>query len=195
MNTHVAAMPPGSLATALDADPNPFHVSLEYSRPRQRQPLTLMTSKQWMLIALAVLLGGFSLYLNRDWFAGENIQIYHRSRPARSGFFGRAKSTAVAAIDPLFFAFDRKLKLTSLKVIPVSDIETNKHPHPIWHLVSDSNSVPITEWSYGQPIRGMRPEVKGAIPDPLEPGVKYRLLIEARNIKAEHDFIPVPRTP
>ena len=110
-----------------------------------------------MLIALAVVLGGFSLYLNKDWFAGDNIQIHHRSRPARAGFFRRGKRPAASATDPIFFAFDRKLKLTSLKVIPVSEIETKKYPHPMWQLVSDSNSVPITEWSYGWPIRGMRP--------------------------------------
>jgi hypothetical protein len=154
-----------------------------------------MMRKQWILIALAVVLGGFSLYLNKDWFAGEDIQIQHRSRPARAGFFRRNRPQAKPATDPIFFAFDRKLKLTSLKVIPVSDIETNKYPHPILHLVSDSNSVPIAEYSYGMPIRGMRPAVKGATPDPLQPGVKYRLLIEAGKLKAEHDFTPVPLTP
>jgi len=148
-----------------------------------------------MLIALAVLLGGFSLYLNRDWFAGEDIQIHHRSRPGRAGFFRRNRPTASSETDPIFFAFDRKLRLTSLKVIPVSEIETNKHPHPIWHLVSKSNSVPITDWSYGMPIPGMQPAVQGATPDPLEPGVKYRLIIEAGKLKAEDDFVPVPRTP
>src|ERR1035441_6063376 len=147
-----------------------------------------MTSKQWMLIALAVALGGMSLYLNKDWFAGELIQIHHRSHPARGGFFGRNRRPAASDTDPVFFAFDRKLKLTSLKVIPVSEIETNKYPHPIWDLVSDSNSVPITEWIYGMSIKGMRPSVQGATPDPLEPGVKYRLLIEAKAGKAEHDF-------
>ena len=45
------------------------------------------------------------------------------------------------------------------------------------------------------PIRGMRPTVKGATPDPLEPGVKYRLLIEAGSRKAEHDFEPVASAP
>jgi hypothetical protein len=149
-----------------------------------------------MLIALAVVLGGFSLYLNRDWFAGENIQISHRSRPSRTGgFFRRNRPPPKLATDPIFFAFDRKLRLTSLKVTPVSEIETNKYPHPIWHMISDSNSVPTTEWSYGVPIRGMRPAVKGATPDPLEPGVKYRLMLEAGKLKAEHDFVPVPRTP
>jgi hypothetical protein len=156
-----------------------------------------MTTKQWTLIALAVVLGGFSLYLNRDWFAADNIQIQHRSRPARMGFFRRNpnKRPADPATDPIYFAFDRKLRLTSLKVISVQEAETNKYPHPLWHLISESNSVPTAEWSYGLPIRGMHPAVKGATPDPLTPGIKYRLLIEAKGIKAEHDFVPVPRTP
>jgi hypothetical protein len=188
-------MPPTSPGSALDSNSCSSNATLEYLRPRQRQLITLMTRQQWMLIALAVALGGFSLYLNRDWFAGEVIQISHRSRPARTGFFRRNRPPAKLATDPIFFAIDRKLKLTSLKVIPVSDIETNKYPQPIWHLVSDSNSVPVAELSYGLPIRGMRPAVRGATPDPLEPGVKYRLLIEAGKVKAEHDFIPVPRTP
>lgn len=154
-----------------------------------------MTRKLWLLIVSAVALGGLSLYLNRDWFASEDIQIHSRSRPARTGFTRRARPQAKSVTDPVYFAFDRKLRLTSLKVIPVSEVETNKYPHPIWHLVSDSNSVPITEWAYGWPIRGMRPAIKGASPDPLQPGVKYRLLIEAGKLKAEHDFVPVPRRP
>jgi hypothetical protein len=148
-----------------------------------------------MLIALAVVLGGFSLYLNKDWFAGEIIQIHHRSRPARMGFFRRTKRPADLATDPIFFAFDRKLKPTSLKVIPVSDIETNKYPHPIWYLVATTNSVSIAEFTYGAYIPGMKPAVPGATADPLEPGIKYRLLIEAQGVKAEHDFVPNPRTP
>jgi hypothetical protein len=154
-----------------------------------------MTRKLWLLIALAVAFGGLSLYLNKDWFAREDIQIHHRSRPARMGFFRRTKPQVKQATDPVFFAFDRKLKLTSLKVIPVAEIETNKYPNPIWHLVSDSNSVPVEEWSYAVPIRGMHPAVKGATPDPLVPGVKYRLILETGKLKAEHDFVPVPRTP
>ena len=149
-----------------------------------------------MLIALAVVLGGFSLYLNKDWFAGDVIQIQHRSRPARMGFFRRTKRPETSPTDPVFFAFDRKLKLTSLKVIPVSDIETNKYPHPIWYLVATTNSVAIADFTYGGYIPGMRPAVKGATADPIEPGVKYRLLIEANNgAKAKHDFVPNPRTP
>jgi hypothetical protein len=153
-----------------------------------------MTRKLWMLIALAVVLGGVSLYLNTDWFAKDNIQITHRSRPARASFF-RRKRIDDARVNPIFFVFDRKLKLTSLKVVPLSDIQTNKYPHPIWDLVSDSNSVPTKDLVYGMDIKGMRPAVKGATPDPLEPRVPYRLLVEAGASKAEHDFTPAPKTP
>ena len=76
----------------------------------------------------------------------------------------------------------------------MGDIETNKYPHPIWELTSESNSAPIKEFLYGARIRGMHPAVKGEKPDPLQPGIKYRLLIEAGSQKAEHDFVPVPRT-
>jgi len=148
-----------------------------------------MTRKQWMLIAAAILLGGFSLYLNKDWFAKDNIQIFHRSRPLNT----RRKSAEDSAANPVMFGFDRRVKLTSVKVFPLSDISTNKYPHPIWELVSDSNSVPTKEFLYGSPIAGMRPAVQGATPDPLDPGVPYRLFIEAGNFKAEHDFVPVAR--
>jgi hypothetical protein len=146
-----------------------------------------MSRKQWMLVALAVALGGVSLYLNLDRFGREQIQIHHRSRPARPGD-GRA------AVEPIFFAFDRSLKLTSLQVIPVREVETRKYPQPTWHLISESNSVPTEDFAYGIPIEGMRPAVPGAIPDPLEPGLKYRLLVQAGALKLEHDFVPVART-
>jgi hypothetical protein len=154
-----------------------------------------MTRKQWILIALAVVLGGFSLYLNRDWFARDSIHIQSRSRPARIFSTRRNRPPTASETDPTVFMFHPKLKLTSLKVIPLQQIETNKYPHPVLDLVSDSNSVPIDTWAYGWPIRGMRPSVKGATPDALEPGVTYRLIIEAGKLKAQHDFAPHPRTP
>ena len=145
-----------------------------------------------MLIALAVVLGGFSLYLNKDRFAKDNIHIYHRSRPGRAALFRRKHADPSATINPIVFGFDRKLKLKSLKVIPMSAIETNKYPHPIWHLISESNSVAIKDFSYGTTIPGMHPAVEGAIPDPLEPNVAYRLEIESGPLKADHDFTPTP---
>jgi hypothetical protein len=157
-----------------------------------------MTRKQWLLLVFAIALTGLSLYLNKDWFAGDNIQIFHRSRPARVGLFSRRRSKPAADtsnIDPLLFGFDRKVKLTSVKIISVAEALTNKYPHALWHLVSESNSIPTKEFSYGITIKGMHPAIKGAQPDPLEPGENYRLCIETATFKGEHDFKPVPKTP
>jgi hypothetical protein len=151
-----------------------------------------MTRKVWLLIVLAVLLGGLSLYLNKDWFSKDNIQIYHRSRPWRGRMARRAQDDS--PVNPIVFGFDRKLKLTDLKIVPVSDIETNKYPQPVWHLVSESNSVPVKDFMYGSRIAGMHPALKDTKPEPLEPGVKYRLFVQAGNQKAEHDFVPDPHT-
>ena len=149
-----------------------------------------------MLIALAVLLGCASLYLNRDVFASETIQISHRSRPPRAGIVGRKHGNREdnPEINPITFILNRSTKLSSLKVFVLSDIETNKYPHAIWNLVSDSNSVPVKDFVYGVSIGGMHPEVKGTLPDPLQPGEKYRLVIESGSRKAEHDFETVART-
>ena len=145
-----------------------------------------------MLVAVAVVLGGFSLYLNRDWFMPDRIQIYHRSRPMR---VRPGRSADLPAYTPVFFGFLFKLKLTDIKVVAVSDLETNKYPHVVWHLLSDSNSLPTKGFVYGGNVPGMRPAMKGVAADPLEPGVKYRLLVEAHSKKGQHDFIPEPCTP
>src|SRR5262245_33907706 len=98
-----------------------------------------MTRKQWLLLAFALVLAGISLYINKDWFAKDDIQIYHRSRPLRAGFFGRKKDASLdnPEVDPIVFGFGRKLSLTSLKVVTVSGFETNKYILPLWHLVSE----------------------------------------------------------
>ena len=156
-----------------------------------------MTRKQWMLAGLAVLLAGFSLYLNRDWFASKDIHIYHRSLPDRASLIRGRKASrqSDSPTDPVFFGFDRRLKLTSIEVFPVKELETNKYAHAIWHLVSDSNSVPVKDITYGVPIKGMRPALKAATPDALQPGESYRIVIHTTaSEKVEHDFVPNPRT-
>ena len=146
-----------------------------------------MTRKYWKLIALVALLGGLSLYLNRDWFARENIQIIHLP--------SRAPHAQDSTIIPIIFALNHKFKLTSLEVVPLRELEGSKFPHPTWHLVSESNSVPIKSFTYGEHIHGMHPEVKGALADPLEPGVTYRLLVQSGSLKGQHDFTPEAAAP
>ena len=154
-----------------------------------------MTTKQLVWIGIVVLLAGLCLYINRDWFSSDGIQIYHRSDQrggiVRRGGSNRRDNTPTV---PVFFGFSRKVSLKSVKVLPVSDLETNKFPHAIWHMVSDSNSVPTKGFSYGTYLPGMRPAVKGSWPEALRPGVKYRLILDAGALKADHDFVPVPKT-
>jgi hypothetical protein len=152
-----------------------------------------MTRKQWLLLAIAVVLAGISLYLNKDWFAKDGIQIYHRSRPIPAALLRRKMNASEnPAVEPIVFGFNRRLKLTSLKVVPLNAFETNKYVLPLWYLISESNSVPIKDFAYGMPIKGMHPKVKEAVPHPLEPDVPYRLFVEAGEIKLQHDFIPMP---
>ena len=151
-----------------------------------------MTKKNILIIALVILLGGLSLYLNKDSFAPEVIQVSHRSIAPRP-WMARGPAAQTPA-NPIVFLINKNLQLNSVKVVLVSDTETNKYPHAIWNLVSDSNSAPVKEFIYGAPIKGMRLAVKGVGADPLEPGVNYRLLIEAGSDKLQHDFVPVPRT-
>jgi hypothetical protein len=113
-----------------------------------------MTSKQWTLVALAVILGGVSLYLNKDWFSRDNIQIYHRSSP-RPQLFRRAQPSSMPSL-PINFGFSHSLELKNLKVLVVAEAATNKYPRPIWHLTSESHSVATKTFLYGMNIRGMR---------------------------------------
>jgi hypothetical protein len=151
-----------------------------------------MTKKNGFLILTVLLLGLLSIYLNRDRFRTDSIQIGSRSLPPRGWMLRRNQKSSS---NPVLFLLNRPLKLTSVKVIPVADAQTNKFPHPIWELVSDSNSIPTKEFYYGVNLRGMKPSVKGATADPLQPGVQYRLYVEASSLKAEYDFTPAPRTP
>jgi hypothetical protein len=139
-----------------------------------------MTKKVWTLIILAVLLAGLSLHCNSYWFARDHVRIYVRSRPTA------ARPSRAPTVNPVTFGFTQPLRLKTVRVVPVSDLTTN-----YWHLISESNSVPIMEFAYGTRIQGMRTAVKGARAAPLEPGVKYRLLIEAISFKGEQDFTAV----
>ena len=100
----------------------------------------------------------------------------------------RRKASDLGA--PVTFTLNDSHKLTAIKVVLIADMETNKFPHAIWHLSSTSNSVPTTSFNYGSYVRGMKPEVKGARPDPLEPGVAYRLIVTTDSKEqVHHDFM------
>jgi len=152
-----------------------------------------------ILILCALVLGGVYVYFFSDWFAPSDIQIYQTIRPNIMATRRPARRDAPRpSSHTVSFSFNRRLLLTEVKVIPASDVATNKHPHPIWHMISDSNSVPTKALTYGGWIRGMRPAVKGAAADPLEPNTAYKLYLDSDAGKVEHDFktpagLPAPK--
>jgi hypothetical protein len=148
-----------------------------------------MTKTKLITVSVLILgLVGLSIYLNRDYFKPETIQISHRLSPwmqsRRPGNRGNNASV------PVTFMLNSYHKLTSVRVVETEKLATNKFAVPVWRIISDSNSVPTSSFNYGGYIRGMRPEAKNTRPETLQPGVNYRLFIETdRGLKAEHDFM------
>jgi hypothetical protein len=127
-----------------------------------------------LVVALAVLVGLWAIFFSGLFGGGDAIPIVVVPRPARTS---QSSPDAV----PVVFGLDRDYKFASIKVIAEGDDE------PLWHLVSDGK-----EWTdknpqhgsarsffYGENIRGMKPAVEGAKPGAIEPGTKYRLIVEA----------------
>jgi hypothetical protein len=145
--------------------------------------IRLMTKKNVILIAVALALAGVYVVCFTDWFKPKVIQISYTTRPGRF----RSRPGATANIS-LTFGLGDDYKLTEIKIVPLAVLQTNPLALPVWHLVSDSNSVPISRFTYGQGIRGMKPEVPGVRAQMLQPNVTYRLLLQAGSLKGQHDF-------
>jgi hypothetical protein len=149
-----------------------------------------MSKKNIIVLAVTFLaVAGFYFYLYRDSFRKENIQISHTIRPkARALTHPAANASEDDPINIITFRLGHDYRLTCIKVIPVPELETNQYAHPVWELLSDSNSVPLQAFTYGKGIRGMHPTVKGAQPSALALNTPYRLFVEAGSIKGQHDF-------
>lgn len=145
-----------------------------------------MTKNGIVLSILAVILGTCYVCFFTDWFQKETIQIIPTIRPSRP--VANPRNPDLEPVYPVSFSFNGKYKLTSVKVVSAFDMATNNYPVPLWHLVSDSNSVPTKSIVYGYPIKGMKPAVPRARPEPLAPDVEYVLLLEAGHIKARTNF-------
>jgi hypothetical protein len=139
-----------------------------------------MTKKNWLLTAIAVVLAALYVVYFTDWFKPKKIIISHTAL--------RAMTQPGATLPLLLFSFNGSFRLTELKVVPLAEWQTNQHVLPVWHLVSDSNSMPVKIIHYGGGIRGMKPAVAGKHADPLDPDIVYRLFVTAGSIKGQHDF-------
>ena len=145
---------------------------------------SFMTKKNAILIGVAVILAAVYVVYFTDWFKPKTVQIFHTVRTPHTR---KAKAKKVEPM--LVFGINQKLKLTEIKVVPAAEFNTNQFTLPLWHLVSDSNSVAVSSITYGQPIRGLKPAIKGAVPQTLATNVTYRLIVTADTIKGEHDFV------
>ena len=139
-----------------------------------------MNKKNWILIGIAIALGAVYIIHFSNWFKPKVMAIAHNGR------FGKIN-----------FTLGDSFKLTSIKVVSVSALESNKYALPMWELKSDSNSVPVKLFAYGERIRGMKPAIASTRPEPLVAGTTYRIFVEAGSLKAQHDFTPAddPRAP
>jgi hypothetical protein len=142
-----------------------------------------MTRKSIVLLVVAVLLAAVYTYYFTDWISPPTIQIIEQVRP-----LPRPSVRFGPPVNPVSFLLDGKYKLTSVKVVPVSALATNKSPLALWHLVQGTNPIPVKGFFYGLPVPGMRPYLTNARPQRIEPGVLYRLLVQAGRLRGQVDF-------
>jgi hypothetical protein len=154
-----------------------------------------MSRKEWVLVALVLVLGGLYVVYFSGWLGPRVIRVEYSVRSAREawGTGGRRVNPAgKAELGGVSFALHRNYKLTSVKVLPAADAKTERYAHPLWHLVARKGSQPVDSLAYGLPVAGMTNASAGVGPEPLETGVEYRLLVEAGSWKGARDFV-VPR--
>lgn len=147
--------------------------------------------KRTFLAALAVALAALYVWRFTGWFRDRSMHIIAQVRPAP------AHARGAAEVQPIVFALDKKYRLTSVKVFPLSAIQSNPDAVPIWHLRSDSNSLPVKAITYGQVVPGMVSvstvtSLAGGQPR-LEPGRDYRLVVESTELAGSVDFRAVGR--
>ncbi|HSY44093.1 MAG TPA: hypothetical protein VK811_09275 [Candidatus Acidoferrum sp.] len=145
-----------------------------------------MNKKQNWLIAAFVILAALYVCFFTNWFKSKTIKIFDTSRQTMRQV--RHHRGEDADLPYVLFGMEGKFKLTEIKVVSLASFQTNPNTPPLWHLISDSNSTPVQQFTYGQRIRGMKPAFAGAEPEDLETNVMYRLIVSAGKIKGQHDF-------
>jgi hypothetical protein len=147
-----------------------------------------MTKKTIVLSVILVILSALYAYYFTSWFRSETMQIVATIRPVKMNTPTNPRDPNATVVSPVSFSFDGKYRLTSVKVVAAADLATNKYPAPLWHLITDSSSAPTRSLVYGLAPKGMKPAVPRAQAQPLEPNVKYVLIVEAGDIKARTNF-------
>ena len=140
-----------------------------------------MNKRSLFFVVTAVVL--FAVYAANftDWFKSKSIRISYRGTPS--------SGARNASVIPVTFMLNEEYKLTSIKVFTAEELRQRKYPRPIWHLVSITNPVPVTDFQYGGTVKGMRLADAKAGPEPLKPDETYKVVVEAgKKLRGEREF-------
>ena len=170
-----------------------------------------MNKKEWLLIFVALVFAGVYAVYFTNWFTPKIIHVTSTNMRGAAAIRGNADNgtflarlsnlansggNVAPATIPIQFKLAKPCKLTDIKVIDLDEWQTNKNCVPLWHLVAYTNTRPVGGlFHYGDSFAGMKPLVPGAVPQPLKPGVHYRLLLSDGTAKGQHDFQPVAAPP
>ena len=143
-----------------------------------------MSKQTKFLIGVALIMGYLYITYFTTWFSRKTIQIDAAPRALPSG--------SPDLVFPMAFRLDQAYKLTSVKVFALKEKQISRYDKPVWQLTTKTNSAPIRGFVYGQAIQGMESDPK-IPPQPLKPNMRYRMLLEAKRVKGERDFLMKPR--
>jgi hypothetical protein len=146
-----------------------------------------MTRNGAVLTFVAVVLTIVYVIFFTDLFTKKSIVIIPQIRPGRESAIPRPSDSP--PVYPVVFKLNGNYRLTSVKVVNAKEFATNKYATPLWHMISDSNSIPQDWFMYGLRIPGMKPAIPRSRPQALEPDVSYLLTVEAGKLKGQTNFI------
>lgn len=162
-----------------------------------------MNKRAIILVILAILLGGWWVYAYSGLFASPAIEMIYQLQPPRN-------RNANAKVFPVSFGLNREVMPTTIRVWEVDPGTGDVIEPPVWNMVYNPEahekarvraeaeltqnpnarprSLATRAFVYGRRIPGLKradPEIR---PQPLQPGVTYRLRLEAEEGDAEIDF-------
>ena len=135
-----------------------------------------MDKKNTLLVIVLLALVSVYIVFFTGLFKPHVIKVFYTTREI--GHF-RARRD----LPYICFVLGGKCRLNEIKVVSKNDPGA-----PLWHLVSDSNSVPVALFVYGEHIHGMRPEIKGEQAQDLDTNQVYQLFVSAGRAHGQLDF-------
>ncbi len=141
-----------------------------------------MNPRTWIYIGVFVLLGAVYAVFFTDWFVPNPIRIGSRILPGRKG-----------GNDRIVFYLDREYKLTSIKVLTETNAVSDPKAATVWQLTAATNSAAVTDFAFGEKVKGMRLPIGADDPPPLKTGVRYKLVVAAGKKLGSYDFSLSPK--